>query len=87
VKHATPARLDSIEPLLESLRKFEALREIKRGIFYLKSTAYLYFHEDPAGLFADVKLKGKWSRLNVSAATTRKELLAAVRRDLSGSGS
>jgi hypothetical protein len=82
LKHATPATLDTIEPLLAGLRKIDGLREKSRGIFYIKSIAYLHFHEDPAGLFADVKLKGKWSRVNVSAAVARKRLLAEVARDL-----
>ena len=82
MKHATPATLDSIEPLLAGIRKAGALRERRRGIFYLKSIAYLHFHEDPAGLFADVKLGGAWKRLNVSSARARRDLLASIRRDL-----
>lgn len=84
MKHATPATLDTIGPLLDGIRKIGGLTEKKRGIFYLKSIAYLHFHEDPAGLFADVKLKGKWKRLNVTAAKARKDLVAAVARDLAG---
>jgi len=82
VRHATPATLDAIEPLLAGIRKVAALRERQQGIFYLKSIAYLHFHEDPAGLFADVKIGGSWKRLEVSSARAKKELLAAVRRDL-----
>jgi len=36
MKHAGPAALASIEPLLAKLRKRTALREKKTGIFYLK---------------------------------------------------
>jgi hypothetical protein len=84
VKHATPETLDTIEPLLAGIRKVAGLRERRRGIFYRKSIAYLHFHEDPAGLFADVKLGGAWKRLDVSKAVARRELLTAVKQDLSG---
>lgn len=82
MKHATPATLDAIEPLLAGLRKVPGLRERRRGIFYRKSVAYLHFHEDPAGLFADVKLKGAWKRLDVTARLAKRELLSAVKEDL-----
>jgi hypothetical protein len=29
--------------------------EKKRGVFYLKSRSFLHFHEDPKGLFADIR--------------------------------
>jgi hypothetical protein len=82
VKHASPATLDTIEPLLAGIRSVARLRERRRGIFYLKSIAYLHFHEDPAGLFADVKLKGAWKRLDVTKAGDQRKLLQAVKRDL-----
>lgn len=82
MKHATPATLDSIEALLAGLRTVEGLRERQRGIFYRKSIAYLHFHEDPAGLFADVKLEGVWKRIDVTSIKAKRELLAAVKRDL-----
>jgi len=82
MKHATPKTLDSIEPLLAGIRKFPALTERKRGIFYKKSIAYLHFHEDPAGLFADVKLNGSWKRIDVSTGSAKRELLSALKKDL-----
>jgi hypothetical protein len=55
VKHATPAALDRLEPLLAGLRELPGLKEKSRGVFYRKSSAYLHFHEDKAGLFADIR--------------------------------
>jgi hypothetical protein len=55
MKHAGPAVLDQLEPLLARIRATGALKEKSRGIFYLKSRAYLHFHEDPAGTFADIR--------------------------------
>lgn len=82
MRHATPATLDSIEPLLAGIRKVPGLRERQRGIFYKKSIAYLHFHEDPAGLFADVKFGGAWKRLDVTTHRAKNGLLSAVRKDL-----
>lgn len=55
MKHAGAAVLDQLEPLLGRIRACGALREKSRGIFYLKSRAYLHFHEDPAGVFVDIR--------------------------------
>jgi len=59
VKHAGTPTLTQIEPLLARLRRIDGLVERKPGTFYLRSKAFLHFHEDPAGVFADVKLDGQ----------------------------
>jgi hypothetical protein len=55
VKHAGSAALDQLSPLLERLRAFPAMKERSRGVFYRAGRAFLHFHEDPAGLFADIR--------------------------------
>ena len=55
MRHARPETLDQIEPLLARLRALPGLTERSHGIFYRKSRAFLHFHEDPAGLFADIR--------------------------------
>jgi hypothetical protein len=55
LKHATGPALDQLEPLLETLREIAGLRERKRGVFYFRSAAFLHFHEDPMGLYADLR--------------------------------
>ncbi|HEY1447921.1 MAG TPA: hypothetical protein VGF33_05250 [Caulobacteraceae bacterium] len=55
MRHARAEDLDRLEPLLARLRAFDALKERSRGVFYFRSQAFLHFHEDPAGLFADVR--------------------------------
>jgi hypothetical protein len=85
VRHITPERLDELENLLEALRGIDALREKKHGVFYRKSRAFLHFHEDPAGLFADVRLAGTdFDRRRVSTQAERASLLAAIRTALDG---
>jgi hypothetical protein len=83
VRHATPAALDQLEQLLLELRRLGLLREKNRGLFYRGASAFLHFHEDPAGLFADVKLDGKdFTRRRVSTQAEQRALVAAVRRAL-----
>lgn len=79
MRHAGAATLAELEPMLVRLRSIEQLTERKPGIFYWRSTAFLHFHEDPAGIFADVKLDlESWERLPVSSARQRTQLLARV---------
>jgi hypothetical protein len=79
VKHAGPACLDALEPLLAELRRIPHLTERKRGSFYRGSRAFLHFHEDPAGPFADLKCGGAWERLRVAAIAERRALLRRAR--------
>ncbi len=80
MKHAGPAALDALEPLLAQVRALPGLKETARGVFYRKSRAFLHFHEDPAGLFADVRFEGgEFTRLKVSAVAEQDRLLARLK--------
>ena len=83
VRHAGPDALDALEGLLAQIRRHSALTEKKRGTFYRKSAAFLHFHEDPEGLFADLKRGGDWERFRVSDAKERAAFLRAVAKSLS----
>ena len=79
MKHASKATLVELETLLGKLRLVPGLVERASGTFYLKSRAYLHFHEDPAGLFADVRLdRVNFERIAVTTADQRRTLLARV---------
>jgi hypothetical protein len=78
MKHAGPEALDALDDLLVKLRRHVSLKERTRGTFYLRSSAFLHFHEDPAGLFADLKLDGAFTRFRVSTAREQTALLRAV---------
>jgi hypothetical protein len=78
MKHAGEATLDAIEPVLVRLRKVADIQERKRGVFYRKSSAFIHFHEDPAGVFADVRCAEGWVRMPVNTAEERKKLFASV---------
>jgi hypothetical protein len=83
MKHAGPDSLSRVGPLLGGLRAIGHLTERKPGIFYLRSSAFLHFHEDPQGLFADVKLDGKaFARFAVDSPAQQEKLLSSVQRAL-----
>ena len=46
------------------------------------TAAFLHFHVDPAGLFADVKLGQSFERFRVTTDAEQDALLAAVTREL-----
>ena len=80
MKHAGPAALDQLEPLLNDLRALEGLKEKARGTFYRRSRAFLHFHEDPSGLHADLRIAGDdFDRYRVQDEAERAALLALVR--------
>jgi hypothetical protein len=78
VKHAGPATFARIEPLLEALRARAALREARPGVFTLKSRAFLHFHDDPSGVYADVRLTDAFVRMRVSDASEQSDLLERI---------
>jgi len=79
MKHAGSSALDRLEPLIASLRAQPGLKEKSRGVFYRGGKAFLHFHEDPAGLFADVRLTGTdFERFRVESEGERNALLAIV---------
>lgn len=79
MRHAQDEALDALEPLLAQLRRLRGLVERKRGSFYRGSSAFLHFHEDPAGFFADVKCGRDWERMRASTAGERRAVLARAR--------
>ena len=82
MKHAGPAALARLDDLLTPLRRYRALVEKRPGVFYRRGRAFLHFHEDPAGLFADIRPDDAWVRLPVNEAAEQALLLATVDRVL-----
>ena len=83
MKHASPTALETLAPLLSKLRRVAGLVEKSPGVFYLRSRAFLHFHEDPAGMFADAKLDlADFQRFRVSTSMEQAALLRAVTETL-----
>jgi hypothetical protein len=80
MKHASSATLRQIAGLLAELRALPAVKEKSAGTFYCKGSAFLHFHEDPAGIFADLKIDGDWTRRNIDSKTAQAKLVRDARR-------
>jgi hypothetical protein len=83
MRHARDDTLNELDDVLTAVRAFEGLTERKRGAFYRKAAGFLHFHEDPAGLFADLKVGGDWERFRVSTPEERTMMLARLERLMS----
>ena len=69
MRHARPQDLDRLDPLIADLRRLDGMVEKSRGVFYRRGKAFLHFHEDPAGLFADLRnADGDFDRFDVTEA-------------------
>ncbi len=81
MRHITPARLGTIEELLGRLRAVDGLVERSPGVFYVRSRAFLHFHEDGDEVYADVRLAGDgFDRRRVTTRREQQRLVAAIRR-------
>lgn len=84
MKHAGQDTLGRLKPFIIELRKRFPLREKSAGVFYLKSKAFLHFHDDPAEIFADVKLDlTTYSRHPVTTIKEQQALLRSIDKCLS----
>ena len=81
MRHITPARLGAIEELLVRLRAIDSLVERSPGVFYVRSRAFLHFHEVGDDVYADVRLAGDgFDRRRVTTRREQQSLVAAIRR-------
>ncbi len=78
MKHAGPSTFARIPHLLGELRARPVLGEMRPGVFYLKSRAFLHFHDDPSGIFADVRLAEDFVRLPVTSRAQQSDLLERI---------
>jgi hypothetical protein len=82
MKHAGADSLDRLAPLLAQLRDLAGLKEKQRGVFYFKSKAFLHFHQDGDGLFADLRTSADWQRYPVTTEADSQVLIDATRQAL-----
>ena len=85
MRHARPQDLDRLEDLLVELRTLPGMIEKKRGVFYFRSRSFLHFHEDPKGLFADLREAGggnDFDRIDVTEASGQQALVELTRARL-----
>ncbi len=82
MKHATAVALQQISDLIARIRMREGLQEKRPGVFYRKSKAFLHFHEDPMGIFADLRTGEEFERVPVNTEKEHSELLSQIDRIL-----
>jgi len=79
MKHAGPATLQMLAPLLARLRALPGLVERRPGCFYQGPKAFLHFHEDASGTHADVRLaRPEFTRMRVESTHEHDALLVAI---------
>lgn len=87
MKHACPGTLLELLPLLVRLRACEVLRERSPGAFYRRGAAFLHFHEDPLGVFADLRVDARgFQRYPVNTEEERATLFELVSHALRPAG-
>lgn len=86
VRHANANDLLPLASLLDGLRRVEGIAERRPGVFYRGSKAFLHFHADPAGLFADVRFHDEFERCRVQTAAEQRAFLARVRNSVTEHG-
>ena len=79
MKHVSAAGLDELDDVVRELRAVDGLKEKAPGVFYRGTRAFLHFHEDPSGFYADVRLDAHFERMRVTTKAERKRLLSVVR--------
>jgi N-acetylglutamate synthase-like GNAT family acetyltransferase len=80
MRHATSDDLVAIAPLLAELRTVGGLVERTPGTFYRRSRAFLHFHADEAGMYADIRLEGdEFERVPVNSSAAQQALMRQVR--------
>jgi hypothetical protein len=84
MRHASAEDLEPIDELVVALRETGALTEKGPGVFYRRSKAFLHFHVDPTGLYADVRTdpSADFERVRVTTKAEQRRLLTSVRRAL-----
>ncbi len=83
--HADETALARLLPLLRQLREIRGLREMKPGIFYLKGSAFIHFHDEAGALVADLKKASGsgFDRYPVDAAPGQRKLVDDAKRRVS----
>src|SRR5262249_37774983 len=87
MKHATKETIEGLADVLKPIRAIPGLIEKSPWTFYRRSSAFLHFHEDPAGIFADLKVDGEWERLRVNTAREKSLFLKRAKGSAATSAS
>jgi N-acetylglutamate synthase-like GNAT family acetyltransferase len=79
MRHARAEDLDRVDALLDELRLIDGLTEKTRGVFYVRSKAFLHFHEHEGEILCDVRLDLSAADFDRRVLTTKATQRALVR--------
>ena len=71
-------RQDTIEALsilLNFLRSYEILNEVKPTYFHLNGKGFIHFHDEPDGLWADIFLSRRVKRMPANTASEQADVI------------
>ena len=69
---------ETLRPLFNFLRSYSALEETAESKFLLRGKDFIHFHDDPDGLWADVKLSKGRVRVAVRTIAEQGELMGKI---------
>ncbi len=83
MKHASKNTIQRLAPFLEQVRRLPSLKEKKPGVYYLRSKAFMHFHEEGVEIYADVRLtQPGFDRFHCSTKQQQQELLRLIAKAL-----
>ena len=82
MRHATPETIEELGDLISALRGIDGITEKRPGAFSRGSRAFLHFHDDPSGYYADVRLGADFERFRVTTRREQQALVSRIRREL-----
>lgn len=82
--HCPYQKLADLRESLVEIRKWREIREMKRGVFYLRRMPFLHFHLKDGDRWADVRCGKDWGpsiRISINgSAKEQRRLVSAIRR-------
>jgi hypothetical protein len=82
MRHATADTLEALADLLTALRGIGGIKETRPGAFSRGSRAFLHFHDDPTGYYADVRFGSEFERVRVTTKREQQALVSRLRDEL-----
>ncbi len=82
MRHATPDTIAALDDLVTALRGIDGITEKRPGAFSRGSRAFLHFHDDPTGYYADIRFGADFERFRLTTRREQQALLSRVRREL-----
>lgn len=70
--------LETLAPLLNLLRSYDVLDEVRETSFQLNGRDFIHFHDESDGLWADVRLSKGRIRVAISTPSEQAELIEKI---------